>query len=590
MEEPLSTMGIKRSLECPKLSGPLPKKGYFCFDSRGVSLAGTNSNPDSGLLNHDDDVLRKIFSHLSTHDLVTCKLLNRHISSLIDDSYLLPLAYWKHIPPSVWDSYTKEQYELRHRPYLVESRDHSSVKKCDEMLKNPAIFPQRLLFYMKGRLITANDFTCCKKTIYTCKRSEDFRQIINEYSHCFLIEEYVENDMSRNVVEIDTHEKKTNTISYKSEIIRTRICKNSGRIATLLKGDPKGGYVELHKLDEGKWQSIFKRECCLQSGFDCTTSNYTLTRDHRCLVFKSDDKTLSIWKENDKGEWLNQSSIPCSGNIREIKFSCDGNFLLILTKLQMQLWKIDDQGHYQKCITEKFNHRRCFFSEDDQFLITMPITKINSASALRILALRGETICEYPCTPPPENIISNHKILHKHLSPDSSTLILSIDEHVILIYEKNPVDNMYTLKNVTDSIQHRSIVFSKNGRFFLVRTMKNILKIWKKNNQGIWQQQMMVPHIWGIQPQFSGNSTCLVTVPPRSNYHTPYSINVLKLNREGGWTSKQFYEDFSVNEIKWFPDNNHFLTIHGNRNINRWTIEPVQDEASMEREQEQEQD
>ena len=580
MQESIGSKRTSDSLELSKHQPPA-KKACACFDSHEVSPVDTyNNEPENNLPGMPYLVLENIFSNLSAHDLVTCKLLNRHINSLIDDSHLLPLAYWKHIPPSVRDSYTKEQYELRHRPYLVESRDHSSVKKCDEMLKKTAIFPQRLLFYMKGRLITANDFTCCKKKMYSCKYSENFRQIINENSHCFLIEKYVENNMSRNVVEIDTHEKKTNTIRYKSDIIRTRICKNSGRIATLLKGGHKDNYVELHKLDAGKWISIFKRECLL-SGINYATNSYALTRDHRCLVFKSDDNNLSIWKENDKGEWLNKTSIPSPDNIREMKFSCDGNFLFILTDLQMQLWKIDDQGHYQKCITEKFNHRECFFSEDNQFLITMPITKIDSASALRILALRGEKICEYPCTPPPIIPITNNKIFRIHLSPDSSTLILSIDEHVILIYGKNPVNNMYALNNFTDDIQHISIVFSKNGRFFLVRT-KNILKIWKKNNQGGWQQQMVVPYNWIIQPQFSGNSTCLVTVPPRSNYHTPYSINVLKLNREGGWTPKKIHADSSVDQIKWFPDNNHFLTIHGNGNINRWTIEPVQDEASME--------
>ena len=584
----------KRTSDSLELSKPQPpaKKACACFDSRKVSQVDTyNNEPENNLPGMPDLVLEKIFSYLSTHDLITCKLINERICDLIDYSHLLPLAYWKHIPPSVRDSYTTEQYRLRHLPYLVDSRDHSAVEKCDEMLeKTPAIFPQRLLFYMKGRLITANNFTCCKKPMYSGKSLEDLSHIINEHAHCFLIEKYVENDMSRNVVEIDIYENKTDTISYESKIINTQICKNSGRIATLLKGDPKGGYVELHKLDAGKWQSIFKRECCLQSGINFTTSNYALTRDHRCLVFKSDVNVLSIWKENDEGEWLNQTSIPVSDNIIKMEFSCDSNFLLTLTKLQMQLWKIDNEGHYKECMTEKYNHEEFFFSEDDQFLMASPRTNLNSASALRILALRGEKICEHYCMPSPENLIPNHTSMDIYLSPDSSTLIMSIDDHTILIYEKNPVNNLYAYKSKAIDIQHMNIVFSQNGKFFLVSTMKDILEIWKKNNQGKWLQQMMVPHNWLIRPQFSGNSTCLVTVPPHSNRHTSYPISVLKLNREGEWIPKQIDEDSSVEEIEWFPDNNHFLTILGNGNINRWTIEPVQDEALMEQEQEQEQE
>ena len=577
------SIGSKRTSDSLELSKPQPpaKKARVCFDSRKVSSVDTENKPKNNLLGMPELVLEKIFSYLPTHDLITCKCINQRICILIDDLNLLPLAYWKHTPPSVRDSYTKEQYMLRHLQYLLDSWDYSSVEKCQKMLETPAFFPQRLLFYMKGRLITANDFTCCKKTMYSGKSSERFYHIINEHSHCFLIEIYVKTDMSLNIVEIDIYENKTHTISYESKIIYTKICQNSGRIATLLKDDRKGHYVELHKLGAGKWISIFKREC-LQSDINGASNSYELTRDHRCLAFKSDDKTISIWKENNKGEWLNQASIPSPDDIIKMKFSCDSNFLLILTNLQMQLWKIDDHGHYKECITEEYNDESYFFSEDDQFLMASSRGDLNSASTLRILALRGETICEYPCTPPPEHIKPNYKKVRIYPSPDSSTLILSMNYRAILIYEKNPVGNQYTLKNFVDDIEHMGIVFSQNGRFFSVCTDEDILEIWKKNNKGRWQLQMKVPHNGVIQPQFSGNSTCLVTVPPHSNRHTSYPINVLKLNREGEWTSKQIDEDFSVYEIEWLPDNNHFLTTHDNGNINRWTIEPVQDEASME--------
>ena len=242
-------IGSKRTSDSLELSKPQPpaKKARVCFDNHKVSSLGTDNKPRNNLPGMPDLVLEKIFSYLSTHDLITCKLLNQRICSLIDKSHLLPLAFWEHTPPSVRACYTREQYESRQRDYLTASGANKLVENFDGMLEECITFSPRLYFDMQQDFITAEEFIC-EPQLIDQNNSSHASDIIGEGSLCMLLDEYVDKTIHKILVIDISGQYKTFQIKYEAEIRYESICKNGGRIATLL----NNGYLELHKLEEGK--------------------------------------------------------------------------------------------------------------------------------------------------------------------------------------------------------------------------------------------------------------------------------------------------------------------------------------------------
>ena len=584
MKPPLPPIeGTKIPLEHSELNKPHEKKSHAYFNRAVASLEGIPV-----------EMLQKILSYLPIHDLNECRLINRYINNAVDNSPLLPLAIWKHTPPSVRIFYTEKQYNLRHRPYLTYSNDYESVKKYEDKSKTAAFFSPRLFFDMKKRLITANNFTCRK--IMTCSDHlkyfyhKDFYHIVNEHSLCLLIEKNPKEDTMRDVVEIDIHGKsKHDTICYDSKIIDTTVCKNSGRITTILEDDSENHYIELHKFNKGKWTSIFKNKCYLgkNDSHPHDSCNYVLTDDHRSLALKSNDSTILICKENYEGKWIDQFSIPCCNNITGMTLSCDGNHLIIQTDTKAQLWKIDAHGDPKQLYEKEVECHNLFFSRDGQFFIECPF--LQPEKSIKIYALSGD---EYQGKLPmqmPQTTISN-MYTSVHLSDDCSTLLLKpYKKNTFHIYEKNRADDLYPYNKqdlTTGPSSYRATFpFSQNGNSFAVCKSITELEIWQKN-KGKWWKKITTPHLGIISISFNSNCTCLVTIPEcnrlnseddpahSTNNQTSFPINVLKLNCEGEWIVREFFETGPVRKIEWLSDNNNFLTILEDGSINQWAIMP----------------
>ena len=572
METP-SSIGTKRALAHSESSEPPHARA--CFD-RQVSSAGTDGNHRNYLVKMPEDVLEKIFSDLPIPELTACTQIDERVCKIIEDLQL-PLAIWEQIPPSIRVFYTREQYELRYRDYLRASGGNHLITKFDDTEK-PVNFAPRLFFHMRKHLITADEFDCSKKIIYSgysCR----FSCIFSEHSLCILVEKNPINPMVREIVEIDIHGRnKTSQISYDSKIIDTKICENSGRIATLL----KNGYLELHKLEQGQWISTARIKYYVYE----YCGGCALTDDYRSLIIRSDVNTLSIFKENNEGRWQEQTSIPFSSDyIERMIFSYDSNYLIIQDWKGTNIWKINDDGNYKQHYKMQRKTTDYFFSKDSKFLITS--THDTSEYSVILLALSGEKTCEKLFTPEPGSI--NPSFLYTVFpSPDNNSTAILLCPHYTnscLIYGKNQVDDQYTYLSSVASKTHASspLYFSPDGNFFSLETTDNMLEIWKKDNKGKWLKQMTTPHQSAIPISFNSNSTCLVTAPWPENWsgkkHFP--INVLKLNSEGEWKVGNFFESSPVMEIKWLPDSNRFLTILEDESINQRTIMPIRDEIAM---------
>ena len=550
----------KRTADSPEQSEIPVKKACVCINGREVSLVYM-----------PNEILENIFSYLSIHNLVVCKRINQRICKMIKKSPLLPLAIWKYTPPSVRIFYTGEQYNLRHRDYLTASRGNYLVEKHDDKLKSAAFFSPRLFFDMKQHLITAKKFDCSSKTIYS-GYSDDFSLIFSEHSLCILIEKYPKNKMVRKIVEIDIHgKKKTSEIMYESEILKTQVCKKSARIATILEDN----YLELHKLEKGKWLRTLRIEC-YQYEFRHTCA---LADDHLSLALISDANTLSIWKEDNEGEWQEKTSIPLSNDYSwHITFSCDGDFLMLEYKKSIQIWKTDDQGNYKKYYSMPYAGEIYDFSDNGHFLMIACLE--DPINSFKLLALSGEEVCKKSLTPKP-------KCIRAIPDPYNDSTIILIDSKTdnFFIYEKNQADGQYARQDLmTEPTSWTAgVTFSQNGNFFSTNRTEAKLEIWKKNNEGKWLKQMTTPHQGSIPISFNSNSSCLVTVPrpENSSKQTHFPINVLKLDCEGEWIVGEFFETDSVKKIEWLPDNNHFLTILKDGSINQRTIVPIKDEISM---------
>ena len=540
------------------------KKARVCINGRKVSLVYM-----------PNEILENIFSYLSIHNLVVCKRINQRICKMIKKSPLLPLAIWKHIPPSVRIFYTGEQYNLRHRDYLTASRGNYLVEKYDDKLKSAAFFSPRLFFDMKQHLITAKKFDCSRKIIYSgC--SDDFSLIFSEHSLCLLIEKDPKNKMVLKIVEIDIHGKKeTSEITYESKIVKTEICKKSARITTLLEDN----YLEFHKLEKGKWLRTLRINC---HPYKKLSSNYAFADDYRSLALKSGINTLSIRKEDDEGVWQQRNSIPLSNDyLWSTTFSCDGDCLILQYSKSTQIWKINDQRNYEKRYRIPNYNELFYLNMDRQFLIKTSNFK-DSANYLEVFALSGKEVCEKSFTPRPEIYVAQ-----VHISPDNySTMILSnYKMDPCLIYDKNKTNDKYTRQNLMTELSSctASFTFSQNGIFFATSKTRTELEIWKKNDKGKWLKQMTTLHKSSIPISFNSNSSCLVTVPrsENSSKQTYFPINVLKLNCEGEWKVKEFFETSPIMKVEWLPDSNHFITILEDGSINQRTIVPIKDKISM---------
>ena len=603
MKPPLPPIaGAKRTLECSKLNKPHEKKVHVCCGRKVITLEDM-----------PDEMLQKIFSYLSAHDVIECRLMNRHINNVVDDLSLLPLAVWRHTPSSIQAFYTKEQYELRHRPYLTQSHDYKLVEKYNDKSKAAVLFSSRLFFDMNQRLITANNFTCRKIMTYSDHLKDlqykNFYHILNEHSLCLLIEKHPKEGMIRSVAEIDLHGKeKHDTIRYDSRVINTVVCKNSGRIAAILKVEPEDYYVELHKLNAGKWTSIFKQKLYLgqNDGNSHDIFNCEIAGDYRSLALKPNDSTIAIYKENNKGTWIAQSSIPCCDNEIKMTFSCDGNHLIIKTDTKTQLWKIDTPGDPEQLYENKEPHEKLFFSGDGQFFIVSAF--IPREKSIKIYALSGDksqgklSMQTIQTTSPIYTSV--------YPSDDCSTLLLKPHGiRIFQIYEKNRAGNpdLYIQQDLATELSSYTepFPFSQNGNSFavgkVVAELKSVdeLEVWQKN-KGQWRKKITTPHMAAMQISFNSNGTCLVTVPEpdrrrikfegepeteteteaeaeaayATSNRTPFPINVLKLDCEGEWIVREFFETDPVMEVEWLPDNNHFITILKDGSVNLWAVIP----------------
>ena len=278
--------------------------------------------------------------------------------------------------------------------------------------------------------------------------------------------------------------------------------------------------------------------------------------------------------------WQQQTSIAYTADYHLPKISCDGNYLFIRTidDERREIWKIDVYGDCKKYYSLGEYTDGGSFSKDSRFFI---FNSEEMRKCVIVIALGGEAAHEIPFIPTtPEKCI--HAIGYP--SPDYSTvLVYPHREKTLLIYERNQAGTEYIQQNLSAKTLwwSRPFPFSQNEKFFSVRKEKALLAIWKKNNQGEWREQKTAPHTGYSPLHFNSTNSCLVTIPsPDQNKQTQFTINVMKLNHKGEWISREFAESNHVDDIRWLPGNNHFLTILRDKTINKWTIIPKKNTAS----------
>ena len=491
-----------------------------------------------------DELLVKIFSNLDTKDLLNCQLVNRHWQELIDD-HMLALAYYRrcHRAEQRISPLTVERYHSSIQDWLkgFSNLGRESAARLDKFLQHKH-FTEILFFSIAKVLAKAKALTC---------------QDVGTITHSYMVDEPSFSPDGNYLVTVSLNDsikiselvvgrwQEKATIQHLYRVNKASFSPDGKRLVTTSHDNT----AKIWELEGGQW----REKSTLQHSDPVMDACFS--PDGRHLVTISN--AANIW-ELEGGQWQTKAIIRHSSPVARACFSPDGKHLVTIAfqNRTTKIWGlIADQWEKEAAInsyeygyevtTTQYRYsgwvKDVCFSPDGNYLV--------------IVAADTPTIWELVDGEWKQSAALKHcSLVNKvRFSPDSNHLVTVTADWTARIW--GAVDDRWLEKaTIGHSGPLRIASFSPDGSHLVTASDDHTAKIWGLEG-GHWQEKITIQHSSSVKgASFSPDGKHLVLT---SYDDTDKIWGVV----DGQWRPKATIGPFGlVRNTSFSPDGYHLVT------------------------------